>query len=440
MNPEEFIKEIAGPARRPLYIIEGGEPSALGRCLDAAREAALPDFRDFNFQLLDLQAGEAPRLLGEAATMPFFAAPRVLAVKNPPFSGEDWNALAAYLDDPNTESTVVLVVDKPDSRLKFFKKAKSLGLNVDCAPPRGAALAKWLADEFARRGVSLTGQAARLIIERAGSEVQALLGEAEKLSLYVGEGGRLTPEMVKNMVSLAPGGNVFELGEALGRQDASRGLATLLELLATEPHLPVLAMMVRHFRLILQVKTLQALYGTARLSPEQAKPLGLHPYVLEKTSPQAERWPWKAVAAALLATEEAHGSSSGFPLKREKFMSAFTTCDEELMREAIKEAKLAREEDEVPAGAVVSDASGRILGRGHNQVVAPTPRSWPCARPPAPSAITASPARSSTAPWSPAPCVSWPPSTPGSPASSLARPNPNGAPPVPCATFLPSPD
>lgn len=40
--------------------------------------------------------------------------------------------------------------------------------------------------------------------------------------------------------------------------------------------------------------------------------------------------------------------------------------DERWMREALREAELAFEEDEVPVGAVVV-CNGRIIGRGHNQ-------------------------------------------------------------------------
>ncbi len=41
--------------------------------------------------------------------------------------------------------------------------------------------------------------------------------------------------------------------------------------------------------------------------------------------------------------------------------------DEALMREALREAELAREEGEVPIGAVVVSPDGEIIGRGHNQ-------------------------------------------------------------------------
>lgn len=44
--------------------------------------------------------------------------------------------------------------------------------------------------------------------------------------------------------------------------------------------------------------------------------------------------------------------------------------DEYFMREALREAELAREADEVPIGAVVVSPQGEIIGRGHNQTEA----------------------------------------------------------------------
>ena len=306
MTPAAFIKEIKSPARKPLYVISGGEPSAVRRCLDAAEEAVAADFRDFNHQTLNLDAGQAGRLIGEAGTMPFFAPPRVVLSKNPAFGGDDWNALAEYLDDPNPETAIIVVLEKIDARLKFFKKIKSADMEVDCKPPKGAALVKWLSDEFKARGVSAPASVCSVIIDRAGSDLGMLLGEAEKLSLYLGEGGTMTAELAREMVSLAPNANVFELGEALGRHDLKAGLATLLDLLAVEHHLPVLAMMVRHFRLILRIKTRQTALGVTRLGPDEASNLGLHPFVLEKTQGQAANWSWRSVSEALQSLEEAH--------------------------------------------------------------------------------------------------------------------------------------
>lgn len=306
MTPAAFIKEVKGPARKPLYVLSGGEPSALARCLAAAEEAVNPDFRDFNFQALELEAGQARRLTAVASTMPFFAPPRVVVVKNPPFGGEDWNLLADYLEDPNPSASIILTVDKLDARLKFAKKIKSAEAEVDCAPPRGAALTKWLMAEFQARSVAADQAVCALIIERAGADLPSLLGEAEKLSLYVGAGGTLSGDLARRLVSLAPNANVFELGEALGRHDLQSALSTLFDLLATEHHLPILAMMVRHFRLMLQIKTRQAALKTTTLGPEEASGLSLHPFVLKKTQGQAAAWNWRDLSAALTALEDAH--------------------------------------------------------------------------------------------------------------------------------------
>jgi len=306
MTPAAFVKEFKGAARKPLYVLSGGEPSAVARCLAAAEEAVNPDFRDFNHQVLALETGQARRLAAEAATMPFFAPPRVVVAKNPPFGGEDWNILADYLDDPNPGTSIILTVDKLDARLKFAKKIKSAEAEVDCTPPKGAALTKWLQAEFQARSVTADQSVCTLIIERAGADLPTLMGEAEKLSLYVGPGGTLSADLARRLVSLAPNANVFELGEALGRHDLQSALATLFDLLATEHHLPILAMMVRHFRLMLQIKTRQAALKVSSLGPEEAPGLGLHPFVLKKTQGQAAAWNWRDLSAALTALEDAH--------------------------------------------------------------------------------------------------------------------------------------
>ena len=63
------------------------------------------------------------------------------------------------------------------------------------------------------------------------------------------------------------------------------------------------------------------------------------------------------------------------------------------MRLALDEARQAAREDEVPVGAVLVAADGRLLARAHNRPVActiprPMPRSWPCGPPGPPAAIT----------------------------------------------------
>jgi len=51
------------------------------------------------------------------------------------------------------------------------------------------------------------------------------------------------------------------------------------------------------------------------------------------------------------------------------FGESFTAREETLMEEALGEAALAAAQGEVPAGAVLADPEGRLVGRGRNQVL-----------------------------------------------------------------------
>ena len=50
-------------------------------------------------------------------------------------------------------------------------------------------------------------------------------------------------------------------------------------------------------------------------------------------------------------------------------MEGFSLTEREYMTEALLEAKMAAEDDEVPAGAVVVNPEGLIVGRGRNRLI-----------------------------------------------------------------------
>jgi len=316
MTPAAFIKEIADPARRPLYVLSGGDPTAAAKCLTAALDAADPDFRDFNCQNLDLEPGQAERLIGEARTRPFGPPPRVLTVKNPPFKAEDWNALADYLDDPNPETVVLLVLeDKLDARLRFSKKIEAAGLEVDCRPLKGEALAKWLAGELKSRGLPASLQVSKLIIERAGDDPRLLAGEAEKLSLYLDPGQQLSAELVRDLVRPLLDAQLYHLTDHLGRGRLREALTDLLEILndrhqekdkkkqASDQNMQIMAALENRF--------LAFLHGRAKPAGAEDWPTprfmaNIQPLTRKIIQDHLGRWSWTGLTRALAALEEAH--------------------------------------------------------------------------------------------------------------------------------------
>ncbi|MDR2934660.1 MAG: DNA polymerase III subunit delta [Candidatus Adiutrix sp.] len=316
MTPAAFIKEIAGSGRRPLYVLSGGDPTAVARCLAAALDSVAPDFRDLNCQTLNLEAGQAARLIGGAQTLPFGPPPRVMTVKNPPFAAEDWNALADYLESPNPDTVILLALeDKLDERLRFSKKIKAAGLEVDCRPLKGEALVKWLAEELKTRGLSADRQVCALIIELAGDDPRLLAGEAEKLSLYLEPGQKLSAELIRNLVRPVLDAQLYHLADHLGRGRLREALSDLLEILSdshrekdkkvqdSDRSMLVLAALENRFLAFLNERARPA---GAEDWPTPRFMAKLNPITRKIIQEQLGRWPWPALARALAALEEAH--------------------------------------------------------------------------------------------------------------------------------------
>ena len=316
MTPAAFLKEIAGTDRRPLYVLSGGDPTVAARCLAAALDAADPGFRDFNCQSLDLEAGQAERLIGEARTRPFGPPPRVLTLKNPPFKAEDWNALAAYLDDPNPETVILLTLeDKLDERLRFAKKIKAAGLEVDCRPLKGEALVKWLAGELKSRNIPASLQVCRLIIERAGEDQRLLAGEAEKLSLYLDPGQKLSDELVRDLIRPVLDAQLYHLTDHLGRGRVREALTDLMEILndshqekdkkkqASDRAMQIMAALENRFLAFLHSRARPA---DAEDWPTPGFMSNIAPYTRKIIQDQLGRWSWTDLTRALAALEKTH--------------------------------------------------------------------------------------------------------------------------------------
>ena len=219
--------------------------------------------------------------------MPFMGPPRVIILRGVDrYNADDLNILSGYLEDPNTDTCLVMVAEKPDMRMKFFKRIKEKKLEVSFQVPKGRGLTVWVKESMSRRGAKMTDEAARLLVERIGQDLMELDGELEKIYLYALDRKTIGPDDVRFVSRLGQTANIFELGDAVGEQKPGKAVAALQELLVNSHHLPVLVMLIRHFRLLLKAKILQT--GQNK-DIEPAKALGLPPFAARKYMEQARK-------------------------------------------------------------------------------------------------------------------------------------------------------
>jgi DNA polymerase-3 subunit delta len=152
-------------------------------------------------------------------------------------------------------------------------------------PPRRKELSHWIKERVKKKGGQINPAAVETLATFVGNDLRLLDQEIEKLVVYVGGGRPISEDDVRLLVSYVQEANIFEMVDALGQRDGQRAAKLLHQLLDEgEPPLGLLGMIVRQFRILIQVKELT---GRGLSQQDIAARLRLHPFVVKKAVQQA---------------------------------------------------------------------------------------------------------------------------------------------------------
>ena len=188
--------------------------------------------------------------------------------------------LERALKDARGRDGVILVLWEPDLDKEAGERFSSIRKLFDKTEEfsflKGAALARWIREEGARRGVVLkTSDVERLAL--LGSDLWAITAEIEKIALGGGRAGVSSPARGN--------ASVFDLGDAFFSRprDALRHWISLID--AGEHEMRLLSYLAGHIRNMLVVK--------ASVELGRSAPAGyhVHPYALKKAGEIAQRIP-----------------------------------------------------------------------------------------------------------------------------------------------------
>jgi len=227
-------------------------------------------------------------------SIPFLAKRRVVIVEDALSQSSTRNLVDQLIDYlPNLpESTRLFFLEsqplRRNSRLLRFAEEQENGYVREFSRPEGRALERWVAQRAEEKGGALTPRAVHLLITSIGSELAVLDNEIEKLVLYSGDDGPVSEEDVERLCPYVAEASIFDMVDALGNRDG-RSAAILLQRKVNEGADPffLFAMIVRQFRLLIQVKEL-ALDG--QRPPAIAKSAGIHSFVAGKLHQQSQQF------------------------------------------------------------------------------------------------------------------------------------------------------
>ncbi len=198
--------------------------------------------------------------------------------------------LAAYL--PNLPETTRLVFMessalKSSHRIVKLAEAEKSGYVKQFDLPEGGALDRWVKQRVEGKNGRISAHAAHILAANVGSDLGILENEIEKLVLYKGE-EEIGIKDVGLLSPYAAEASIFELVDAIGSRNGKKAAVLLQQKFneGTDPFY-LFAMIVRQFRLMIQVKEL----AEADLRPPAiSKALKMHSFVSGKLYQQAQHF------------------------------------------------------------------------------------------------------------------------------------------------------
>ena len=152
-------------------------------------------------------------------------------------------------------------------------------------PPQRRELNRWIKERAKKKGGQISPAAVETLAAFVGNDLRLLDQEIEKLVVYVDGARPISEDDVRLLVSYVQEANIFAMVDALGQRNGQRAARLLHQLLDAGEHpLALLGMIVRQFRIMIQVKELS---GQGLSQQDMATRLKLHPFVVKKTTRQA---------------------------------------------------------------------------------------------------------------------------------------------------------
>ena len=288
-----------------FYVFHGADDLSSAEALaDLRQRLGTPETADLNTTLLDGGSVEMGELKHACETVPFLADKRLVIVTglltrlsrrgsedSSPGRSEYVSALRDYVTQVPETTRLVFVESQAlaarNSILKLAQKHER-GYVRRFDPPKPRQLGGWVEKRVAKYGGSIEARAAQHLAAVVGSDLRVLDQEVDKLVIYVGGERKIAVADVDAVVPYAQAALVFDLVDAMGERDSRTAARVLHGLLDGGEHpLRILAMIIRQFRLLIQVKELKS--GGAGPG-DVARELRLHPYPAGKLCTQATRF------------------------------------------------------------------------------------------------------------------------------------------------------
>lgn len=215
---DQFETSCRARQFKPITLLYGEETFLIDEAQRVLVETALaPHQRDFNLDIVYGAEAEGTEVIARCSAFPMMAERRVVLVRD--FEKLRGAALFQhYAERPNPTAVVLLACRERPKNLNSqpFRALKQHAAWGEFKALKPREMTGWLTRRLKTLGKALDGEAAALLADLIGTDLQTAASEADKLAAHVGTRARVTASDVVAAAGQSREYNVFELQKAVG--------------------------------------------------------------------------------------------------------------------------------------------------------------------------------------------------------------------------------
>lgn len=324
----KIIQDARNGVFAPVYLLMGTEPYYPDLVCGEIIKYALSDAeRDFNQSVCYGLDTDADTVASDARSYPMMAERRLVVLKEAQ-NMKTLEALSVYAAEP-MESTVLVILmhgASSDKRKALYKNVQKNGIVLESESLRDYEMPGWIASFYKSKGLNIDPDAAALLAEYSGTELDKIVIETEKLQKNLPEGTvNVTAADIEKNVGISRQFSIFELTKELSSMNVQKAMKIAAYIgsgskfampMATAP-------LFTHFYRILKYEA-AFMKNPGMSNGEKAKLLGVNPYFLKEYDTAVRNFPVQRCMKVISLLEEydfkGKGGGSGEASQEELLM------------------------------------------------------------------------------------------------------------------------
>lgn len=293
---------------KPVYLLMGDEPYYVDMVCDAVVEHCIDESeKDFNQTICYGADVTADAVITAARRYPMFAERQLVVVKEAQMM-KGLEELAVYCQNP-LESTVLVIAmhgASADKRKSLYKTVSRMGVVVESQALRDYDMPRWIPMYYQSRGLQIAPDAAALLAEHAGTDLNKIAIETDKMLKNLPEGtAQVTVSDIEKNVGISRQFSIFELTRELSFRNSAKALRIAAYIgSAAKFALPMaVSALHTHFYRILKYNAL--LMSDPRPANDmKARVLGVNPYFFPEYDTAVRNYPARKCMAVIALLKE----------------------------------------------------------------------------------------------------------------------------------------